>query len=409
MINYCFVLDSTGKPLSPTKENKGWYLIRKGKARLVDKYPMIIQLNREVSDVDTSTFTLGIDDGSKHVGIGLVQNGLSKQKAVFKGTIEHRWNVKDLMNTRSSYRRYRRSHKRYRKARFNNRASSKREGRIAPSIKQKKDAILRVVNKLIKWIPINNIVLEDVLIDIRALQEGEKLYGIEYKKSNKLNENIRLATLIRDNFECKMCKSSGCKLEVHHITPKRFNGADTLSNLITLCNICHKGLGKDELEYAEYFYKIVKGKNVRFDYAQHVMQGKNYLRKELLKLAPVSLTYGSETSNNRIAYRIDKTHSNDALVIAGIMNNNIELKDYIIKPMRKKSKAKLDSLNGFKHRDLVKYTKRNGDFYIGWITALLPIKNQCSITTLDGKVLKRYGIKPLKLIWRFNNIYWISK
>lgn len=35
MENYSFVLDAEGKQLSPTKEVKAWYMIRKGKAKLV--------------------------------------------------------------------------------------------------------------------------------------------------------------------------------------------------------------------------------------------------------------------------------------------------------------------------------------------------------------------------------------
>lgn len=50
MTNYCFVLDANGKPLSPTKETKAWYMIRKGKAKLVSKYPMVVQLNRTIPD-----------------------------------------------------------------------------------------------------------------------------------------------------------------------------------------------------------------------------------------------------------------------------------------------------------------------------------------------------------------------
>lgn len=46
MGNYSFVLDAEGKQLSPTKEVKAWYMIRKNKAKLVSKYPMVIQLKR---------------------------------------------------------------------------------------------------------------------------------------------------------------------------------------------------------------------------------------------------------------------------------------------------------------------------------------------------------------------------
>ena len=84
-----------------------------------------------------------------------------------------------------------------------------------------------------------------------------------------------------------------------------------------------------------------------------------------------------------------------------------DIKDWIIKPMRRKSKARIEEVDGFRHRDLVKYIKRNGEVYIGYITALYPEKKQCNITTLEEKILKRYRMKSLKLLWRCNKIYWI--
>ena len=50
MTNYAFVLDANGKQLASTKEIKAWYLIRKKRATLVSKYPMVIQLNKIVPD-----------------------------------------------------------------------------------------------------------------------------------------------------------------------------------------------------------------------------------------------------------------------------------------------------------------------------------------------------------------------
>ena len=123
LIGYCFVLDAEGKQLSPTKEVKGWYMIRKGKATLVSKYPMVIQLKRIIPDdeICKDEIRCGIDDGSSHVGIALVQKCKTKNKVLFKGTIEQRNDVKHLMEVRRGYRRYHRNHKRYRQARFNNR------------------------------------------------------------------------------------------------------------------------------------------------------------------------------------------------------------------------------------------------------------------------------------------------
>ena len=163
-IEYCFVVDKNNRPLAPTKVNKGWYLIRKGRAKLRSKYPMVIQLEKEVEsdEGDKSYMVCGIDDGSVHVGLAIVQKCLTKNKVVFKGIVEQRQDVKHLMDVRRGCRRYRRYHKRYRQARFNNRSSSKRICRLAPSIKQKKDVILRVLYQLNKWVDIQEYYLEDV-------------------------------------------------------------------------------------------------------------------------------------------------------------------------------------------------------------------------------------------------------
>jgi len=405
---YSFVIDINGKQLASTNINKAWILIRKQKATLVSKYPMTIQLKKEVKDneEDESEFVCGIDDGSKHVGIAIVQKCFTKNKVVFKGTMEQRQDVKHLMDVRRGYRRYHRNHKRYRQARFNNRSSSKRLDRLAPSIRQKKDAILRVINRLSKWCNITKIILEDVQINIRALQDG-KLYHRQYQKSNRLDENLRIATLMRDDYTCQECGKKDCMLEAHHIVPRRLRGSDSIGNLITLCDKCHdKTEGKEESFIKRYQDKI-NGKNIRFDYAQHVMQGKNYLRKELGNIAELSLTIGSGTANKRIDWDIKKSHSNDAIVISGLEPDTCDTKDWIIKPMRRQSKAKVEQVEWFKHRDLVKYIKKSGEKYIGWITAMYPEKKQVNITTIDGKILKRYGIKSLNLLWRFDKIYWL--
>lgn len=253
--------------------------------------------------------------------------------------------------------------------------------------------------------------LEDVLIDIRALTEGKKLYKWQYQKSNRLDENLRKATILRDNNTCVMCGKTDCDIEVHHVNPRRLQGADSIYNLCSLCLKCHKEVTGKEEKYIQILYDLIKGRNVKTLYAQHVMQGKTYFREELSKIAPVTLTTGCDTANRRIDYSIKKSHSNDAIVITGLSLESIkvDILDWTIKPMRRKNKAQVESVLGFKHRDLIKYTKRDGGQYIGYITALYPKKNQVNITTIDGKILKRYGLKNCKLIWRFNKIYYLKK
>ncbi|MCM1989873.1 RNA-guided endonuclease IscB [Oceanirhabdus seepicola] len=374
---HVFVLDVNGKKLAPTNTNKAWILIRKQKAILVNKYPIVIQLKREVQEEpEECEFVCGIDDGSLHVGIAIVQKCKSYNKPIFKGTIEQRKDVKGLMDARRGYRRYKRNHKRYRPAKFDNRSASKRKGRVAPSILQKKQSVIRVINKLSKWVSISEFHLEDVAIDIRALIEGKKLYRWQYQKSNRLDENIRKAVIMRDNNKCMECGKSNCMLEVHHIVPKRSKGSNNLGNLITLCSSCHDKTEHREEQFINHYQSMIDGENIRFDYAQHVMQGKTWLRNKLSELGNVTLTNGGDTANKRIDWDIEKTHSNDAIVITDLeVNSDIcDIKDWVIKPMRRQSEAKVEELKGFKHRDLIKYTKRNGDSYVGYVTSLILYK-----------------------------------
>ena len=410
MTSYAFVLDADDKPLAPTKEQKAWFLIRKKRAILINKYPMVIQLKKTTPDEEIykDEIRCGIDDGALHVGIALVQKCQTRNKVVFKGTIEQRNDVKHLMDTRRGYRRYHRSHKRHRPARFNNRKSSKREGRIAPSILQKRQAIIRVINQLNKWINITNYWLEDVSINIRSLTDGYKPYRWQYQKTNRLDENIRKAVILRDNCRCMECGKTNCRLEVHHIRPRRLNGSSTLGNLITLCAKCHqKTEGVEERYMCKYFSLLKSSDNGNLRYAQHVMIGKKWLRGQLSNLGVLHLTNGGDTANKRVDWDIEKSHSNDAICITDLRPDTCEIKEWTIKPMRRQSKAKTDNVLGIKHRDLVEYTFKNGETHRGYVTALYPKKNALNFQS-PTKHCKSINAKKCKLLWRYNKIYWLD-
>ena len=121
--NYSFVLDAKGKRLDPTIEQNAWRLVRQHKAKLVQRFPMVIQISKTVDEPNKDEIRCGIDDGGVHVGIALVQKCRTRNKVLFKGTIEQRKDVKKLMTQRRGYRRKRRSEKRYHPARFYNRVS----------------------------------------------------------------------------------------------------------------------------------------------------------------------------------------------------------------------------------------------------------------------------------------------
>lgn len=400
MTELCYVIDKNDKPLEPTNYNNGWRLIRKQKAVLISMYPFVIKLKREVEAPETNFNVCGIDTGSKFTGIAVVAKCKTKNKVLFKGTINHRQDVGRLMEIRRGFRKYRRSHKRYRQTRFNNRASSKRKGRIPPTIKTNKDEIIRTINKISKFLNIHKVIIEDVAIDIRKLQDGN-LYKWQYQKSNRLDENLRKAVIMRDDNRCMECGKTNCVLEVHHIVPRRLKGSNTVNNLISLCPNCHdKTKFKEEL-FINKYQNMINGKNIRSDYAQHVMQGKTYLRQYLSNFYNVELTNGGDTANKRIDWNIEKSHSNDAICITGLFVNDVNIKNWVIKPLRNKTKSKHDSVLGFKHRDVIKYTKKDATSYVGYITALDCNKNTCNFTTFNNIQFKRYGLKGCKMLQRF--------
>lgn len=410
---YAFVLDAGGRKLDPTIMQNAWRLVRQGKAILVSKYPMSIRLKKVVSDPNQDEVCMGIDDGAKHVGIALVQKCQTINKVLLLATMEQRNDVSKKMTVRRDYRRNCRRQKRHRPKRFDNRGSSRRKGRIPPSIRQKRQAVLRVVDSLSKFIRIDSLCMEDVAIDIRALTDGYKSYRWQYQKSNRLDENLRKATILRDGCRCRECGKKDCRLEVHHITPKRANGRDTISNLITLCSSCHdKTKGREE-QFATRYYAMLgsKGNLDGLRYAAHVMAGKTWLRAELAKRAQLTLTTGGDTANRRIEWEIAKSHSNDAACITGPRPESLDVQEWTLKPIRHQSKATIEEVLGFRHRDIVAYTFKNGERYEGYVTAMYPDygKQKASLNFQSPtKHCKRVDARKCKMVCRPKKIYWLK-
>ena len=410
--DYCFVQNGDGKPLSPTKLNKAWVLVRKDRASIICLYPMVIRLKKTVptDEICRDEIRCGIDDGGKHVGIALVQKCRTRNKVLFMGTIEQRNDVKKKMSVRAGYRSYRRYHKRYRQKRFDNRKASRRKGRIAPSILQKREATFRVVCRLNEWINVTTYYLEDVAIDIRALTDGRKLHGREYQKSNRLDENIRKAVIFRDGCRCRECGKKSTILEVHHIRPRRLNGSNTLDNLITLCGKCHDRTEGREEQFMDRYFKMVdsSGDFKPLNHAQHVMIGKKWLREQLSSLGFVYLTTGGDTANTRIDWGLKKSHAVDALCITDLKPDRTDLIQWTIKPMRRKSKGRPVEVSGYRHRDIVEYTYRNGETHRGYVTALYPELNALNFQS-PTKHCKKVNASKCRMICRPIQIYWLPE
>ena len=198
-----YVLNKNGAPIMPTRNHaKVRVLLKQGKAKVVKRTPFTIQLLYDSTNY-TQPISLGVDAGSKVIGLSATTN----TKELFASNITIRNDIVNLLSTRRQNRRTRRSHKtRYRKPRFNNRVSSKKQGWLAPSIQNKVETHLTCIKRVYDILPITNIVVEVASFDIQKIK-NPSISGVEYQQGEQLNFwNVREYVLHRDNHICQCCK-----------------------------------------------------------------------------------------------------------------------------------------------------------------------------------------------------------
>jgi hypothetical protein len=302
-----YVQDIDGKPLMPTtRHGKVRRLLKSNKAVVVNLCPFTIRLTY-ISDSYKQEIVLGVDAGTKHVGL----SATTKSKELYSSEVILRNDIVDLLSTRRELRRTRRNRLRYRKPRFNNRVKNKRPGWIAPSVRYKVDAHIRVIDNVCSILPISRIVIEVAQFDTQKINNPE-ISGKEYQEGDQLGFwNVREYVLARDGHKCQYCKgkSKDSILNVHHIESRK-TGGNSPSNLITLCETCHKEYHKGNIKL-----KVKRGTSFRDAAAMGIMKWK--LLDKLKSLYPnVSMTFGYITKHNRIKHEIKKSHISDAFVIS---------------------------------------------------------------------------------------------
>ena len=148
-----FVINNQGEPLMPCKQSKARKLLKENKAKIKSHEPFTIQLLFGSSGYVQET-NIGIDLGAKYIGVAIQ----SQNTVIAKGTIELRDDVKGNLDTRKTYRRSRRNRKtRYRKARFSNRVSTKKQGWLPPSIKSRIENTFFWIDKFCALLPNPNL------------------------------------------------------------------------------------------------------------------------------------------------------------------------------------------------------------------------------------------------------------
>ena len=307
-----YVLNQNGQPLMPTENHaKVRVLLKQGKVKVVNKCPFTIQLLYSSTNY-TQKVTLGVDSGSKHIGI----SATTKNKVLFESDVELRNDIVDLISTRRELRRSRRNRKlRYRKPRFNNRKRS--DGWLAPSVRQKVGSHITMIAKVHKILPISNVVVEVASFDIQKIQNPE-ISGTDYQQGEQLDFwNVREYVLFRDGYTCQCCKgkSKDKILNVHHIESRK-TGGNAPNNLITLCETCHTGYHKGIVKLPKTIHRGMSFKDATF---MGIMRWVLYEKLKTI-YSDVKLTYGYITKNIRIENGLPKDHYIDARCISGNPN-----------------------------------------------------------------------------------------
>ena len=159
------IIANTGTILMPTFNlKKVRKLLKTNRAEIVCYHPFTVKLLYKTAAQSVQPIEIGIDAGYQTIGVSIKSEKhefISAEYELLKGETEHH-------KERKMYRRARRNRLRYRKARWSNRAIPK--GWLAPSIKNKKEQHLAIINRYIKHMPITNITVEVGQFDAQLLE-----------------------------------------------------------------------------------------------------------------------------------------------------------------------------------------------------------------------------------------------
>ena len=307
-----FVIDADKKPLDMCHPAKARKLLRDGKAKIYRKEPFTIILTKIVDKPAENKYRLKIDYGSRHTGLAILKD----VKVCWLGQLEHRTNIKELLDKRRGYRKRRRNaNLRYRKVRFKYRTKPK--GWLPPSLMSRVNNIRTFITRLIRMLPLGAISYENVKFDIQKMMNPD-IHGIEYQQGTL--EGYEIRKYLSEKFEHKCCycgisQGQGRKFEVEHIIPISRGGTNRVSNLAWSCHECNQD--KDSLTAEEYGHPEVQAQAKKPLKDAATINATRWKVYKLLKEfnLPVECGTGGLTSYNRSQRNIPKTHYYDACCV----------------------------------------------------------------------------------------------
>lgn len=395
-----YVLSLRGDPLMPTTPQKAKTLVKSKRAQVVQRLPFTIQL-QYASGETKQDITLGIDSGYSRVGFSAVTN----QKELISGELELRKDVSKNLTERRQYRRTRRNRLWYRKPRFNNRVATKQKGWFAPSIKHKLDTHKKLIAEIEKLLPITTTIVEVATFDAHKLKNPE-VTGVEYQQGALRGYEVREYLLEKWLRKCAYCEKQDIKLEIEHIIPKSRGGSNRVDNLTLSCRNCNIKKGDKTAE--EFGFPKIAKLARQFLKATPFM---NVVRTHLVQDLACDTTYGYITKHDRIQLGLEKTHYNDAFVIAGGKSLK-RAKVLQVQQIRRNNRSIQTNRKGFRPsirkkryqlqpHDLVRYEDKlycvKGVFNYGTWVRLTPIQDIQEPRTKKKSVLNK-ALKKVELV-----------
>jgi 5-methylcytosine-specific restriction endonuclease McrA len=311
-----FVIANDGTKLMPTFNiKKVRKMLRTGRAVICKHEPFTIKLKYETTK-NTQPIEFKEDTGYQNVGISVCSakhEYVSDARILLKDEVEKH-------NDRRKYRRARRNRLRYRKPRFDNRSTNKKPDWLAPSLENKKEQHIKLLEKYVAVAPITSVVVEVGSFDtqvLEAVQNGKPLpSGTDYQHGTRYGyDTLREAVFARDSYTCIVCKRNAIKdgliLETHHLGYHKQDRTDRLNNLATVCTKCHNsknhkpggklyGLGPINKKLSSVAF---------MNAVRHIIV--KQMRARFPDLA-INVTFGVLTKRTRLDRNIAKSHANDA-------------------------------------------------------------------------------------------------
>jgi hypothetical protein len=165
-----------------------------------------------------------------------------------------------------------------------------------------------LVRLLQEILPVAKTTIEVGSFDIQKIMNPE-ITGTDYQQGDMHEQsNLRNYLMAREKGTCQSCNKpikKGQRAEIHHCKERKDGGTDRAANLALLHEKCHEKLHREGCKLraprqfkAETFMSIIQHKFVE-------------------DIPGVEIIYGYITHANRTKLGLEKTHCNDAFVIAG--------------------------------------------------------------------------------------------